>query len=127
VAGDDFALAVVGDTGWAWDTDAVVPAVAATWPQARILDRDPIPGSKFRACMYLPDPRIGRNMEVIVHESGKMLGLEYSSPEGSAEFVAWVPTASHNPTRSPSSCSSGVSVPVSVRPRQSRTCSPSAP
>jgi len=26
-------------------------------------------------------------MEVILHESGKMIGLEYGSPEGSAEFV----------------------------------------
>ncbi len=90
MAGDDFALAVVGDTDWAWDIDAVVAAVAATWPQARVLDRDPIPGSKFSACMYLPDPRAGRNMEVIIHDSGKMIGLEYGSPEGSAEFVTWV-------------------------------------
>ena len=32
MAGDEFALVVVGDTGWAWDLDAVVAAVAATWP-----------------------------------------------------------------------------------------------
>lgn len=29
-------------------------------------------------------------MEVILHESGKMIGLEYGSPEGSAEFVTWI-------------------------------------
>jgi hypothetical protein len=28
--GDDFALAVVGNTDWAWDINAVVTAVAAT-------------------------------------------------------------------------------------------------
>jgi hypothetical protein len=29
-------------------------------------------------------------MELSLHESGKMIGLEYGSPEGSAEFVTWV-------------------------------------
>jgi hypothetical protein len=90
VAGDDFALAVVGDTDWAWDIDAVVAALASTWTQAQVLGHYPIPGTKFRACMYLPDPQAGRDMEVMVHEFGKMIGLEYGSPEGSAEFVTWV-------------------------------------
>jgi hypothetical protein len=29
-------------------------------------------------------------MELSLHEFGKMIGLEYGSPEGSAEFVTWV-------------------------------------
>jgi hypothetical protein len=33
VAGDDFALAVMGDADGAWDIDAVLAAVAATWPR----------------------------------------------------------------------------------------------
>jgi hypothetical protein len=90
VAGDDFALAVVGDTDWSWDIDAVLAGVAATWPKATIRDGYPLAGSKFRARIHLPDPRAGRNMEVILHESGKMIGLKYGSPESSAEFVTWV-------------------------------------
>ena len=90
MAGDDFALAVVGETDWAWDIDGVLAAVASTWPQASIRDGYPLRGSSFRARVYIPDARAGRNMEVIIHESGKMIGLEYGSPEGSAEFVTWV-------------------------------------
>ncbi len=75
MAGDDFALAVVGDTDWAWDLDAILAAVASTWPQADIRDGYPLAGSRFRARIRLPDPQAGRNMEVILH---------------SAEFVTWM-------------------------------------
>lgn len=71
----------------------------------------PVPGSKFRACMYLPDHRAGRDMEVIIHESGKMIGLEYGSPEGSAEFVTWILNRFPPPTTSPSNSSSGTAIP----------------
>jgi hypothetical protein len=37
--------AVVGDTGWAEDLDAVVAAVAVTCPQATIHDRYPVQGA----------------------------------------------------------------------------------
>jgi hypothetical protein len=90
VSVDDFALVVVGDTDWAWDLDAVLAAIAATSPQATIRDGYPLPGSPFRARAYIADARAGREMKVILHESGKMIGLEYGSPEGSAEFVTWV-------------------------------------
>lgn len=87
---DDFALVVVGDTDWTWDLDAVAAAIASTWPAAQIRDGYPLAGSTFRVFAYIPDARAGREMEVGLDDSGKMISLEYGSPEGSAEFVTWV-------------------------------------
>jgi hypothetical protein len=89
VAGDDFALVVVGDTDWAWDLDAVVAAVAATWPQATIHDHYPVQGSTFRAYLDLPDTP-GGGVQVALDDSGKLISLRYGSPEATAEFVTWV-------------------------------------
>jgi hypothetical protein len=90
VAVDDFTLVVVSEIDWTWNLDAVVAAIAATWPQADIHDGYPLAGSTFRVFAYLPDARAGRNMEVALDDSGRMISLEYGSPEGSAEFVTWV-------------------------------------
>jgi hypothetical protein len=90
MAGDDFTLVVVDETGWTWDLDAVVAAIASTWPQARISDNYPLPGSTFRLFAYLPDQQAGRDLEVALDDSGRMISLEYGSPEGTAAFVTWV-------------------------------------
>jgi hypothetical protein len=90
VAGDDFVLVVVGDTGWAWDLDAVAAAVAATWPQATIHDHYPVEGSTFRAYLDLPDPPGGGGVQVALDDSGKLISLRYGSPEAIAGFVTWV-------------------------------------
>ena len=90
MAGDDFALVVVGDTDWTWDLEAVAAGIADTWPQANIHDGYPLAGSTYRVFAYLPDPRAGRNMEVGLDDSGRMISLEYGTPEASAQFVTWV-------------------------------------
>jgi hypothetical protein len=46
-------------------------------------------------------------MEVGVDDSGRMISLEYGSPEAGAEFVTWVLTTSYHPMTSASGCSSG--------------------
>ena len=79
MAGDDFILVVVGETDWTWDIDAIVAAIASTWPQADIRDGYPLAGSTFRVFAYLPDARAGRNMEVALDDSGRMISLEYGS------------------------------------------------
>lgn len=90
MAGDDFALVVVGNTDWTWDLDAIVSAVAATWPRAKIHDRHPVEGSTFRAYLDLPDPLGGRGVQVALDDSGQLISLQYGSPEATAEFVTWV-------------------------------------
>jgi hypothetical protein len=90
VAGDDFALAVVGDTDWTWDLDAVLAAIAATWPLAKIYDDYPVQGSTFRAEVDLPDPPDDRGIQVGLDDSGRMISLEYGSPEATAHFVTWL-------------------------------------
>jgi hypothetical protein len=127
VSVNDFALVVVGDTHWAWDLDAVAAAIASTWPDAQIRDGYPLSGSTYRVFAYIPDARTGREIEVGLDDSGKMISLEYGSPEGSAEFVTWVLNRFPPPTMSPSSCSSGDTTPKSPRAPPSRTCSPSVP
>jgi len=90
VAGDDFALVVVGDTDWRWDVDAVLAAIAATWPPARIHDGYPVQGSTFRAAVDVPDLPGDRGIQVGLHDSGKMISLQYGSAEATAQFVTWL-------------------------------------
>ena len=90
MAGDDFALVVVGDTDWTWDLDAVLAAIAATWPLAKIYDGYPVQGSTFRAEVDLPDPPDDRGIQVGLDDSGRMISLEYGSPEATARFVTWL-------------------------------------
>ncbi len=90
MAADDFALVVASETDWAWDIDAVVAAVAAAWPQAKLYDGYPIEGSTLRAYLDLPDPADGRGLQVALDDSGKLLSLKYGSPVATAEFVTWV-------------------------------------
>ncbi len=90
MAGDDFALVVVGDTDWTWDLDAVLAAIAATWPLAKIYDGYPVQGSTFRAEVDLPDPPDDHGIQVGLDDSGKMISLEYGSPEATAQFVTWL-------------------------------------
>ena len=85
-----FALVVASETDWAWDLDAVVAAVAATWPQAKIYHGNPVEGSSFRGCLDLPDPPDGRGVQIALDDSGKMISLRYGTPEASAELVNWL-------------------------------------
>jgi len=60
-----------------------VAAIASNWSQADIRDGYPLAGSTFRVFAYVPDARAGRNMEIALDDSGRMISLEYGSPEGS--------------------------------------------
>jgi hypothetical protein len=68
---------VTSDTDWAWDLDAVVAAIAATWPQASIHDGHPIQGSIFRAYLDLPDPPDSRGIQVAFNDLGKLISFRY--------------------------------------------------
>lgn len=83
---DEFKLVIASDTGWSWDLGAIVAAAVATWPEAEAYQGE----TAFPVQMALPDERAGRRMQVAIHESGRLVSLEYGSPEGSAEFVEWV-------------------------------------
>ncbi len=67
---------VTSDTDWAWDLDAVVAAIAATWPQASIHDGYPIQGSIFRAYLDLPDPPDSRGIQVAFNDLGKLISFD---------------------------------------------------
>jgi len=112
---DHFTLVVASQTDWAWDLDAVLAAIASTWPDAHIRDGYPLAGSSFRAFAYLLDTRAGREMAVALEESGQMISLEYGSPEASAASSPGCSTASYHPTTSPSNCSNGTQPIVTAR------------
>ncbi len=72
------------------DLDAVVAAVAATWPQAKIHDGYPVPEQHLSCYLDLPDPPDGRGIQIALDDSGKMISLKYGSPEATAKFVTWL-------------------------------------
>src|SRR6266540_2895292 len=127
MAGDDFTLVMASETDWAWDLDAVVAALASTWPQAKIYDGYPVEGSTFRAHLDLPDPPDGRGIQIALDDSGKMISLRYGSPEPTGESVTWLLQRFPPPSRSPCNSTNGETIPESPLAPPSRTCSPSAP
>lgn len=100
VVADHAGFNATARTDWAWDLDAVVAAIAATWPrpQADIRDGYPLADSTVRVFAYLPDAQAGRNMEVGLDHSGRRSHCT-AHPRATPSSSPGSSTASHHRRR----------------------------
>lgn len=85
MSGDEFKLVVVSSTDWSWPAAALRDVVLAGIPGAQEI---PAPaGTKFPLVLHVPETDGDGVLKLQMHESGRLVTLDYGSAELSARLV----------------------------------------
>src|SRR5690606_21389709 len=85
MSGDEFKLVVVSSTDWSWPATALRDVVLASIPGAQEVPARA--GSKFPLVLHVPEADGAGVLSLQVHESGRLVTLDYGSPDLSARLV----------------------------------------